>query len=242
MRRISCLSLAATSAVFALAASASADRSPAYASMSRSCSPGFVGALVGRRHTCLQRGIACRPRFNSAYHRYLFHCNAGYLVYWWTGLVRRPLHIPTIVAGAPCPSSEQNGTLGDHGNRDAPAAPAFGPGPAYPTLQSDGGRAVLHYSAWRGFEGWGGTKVLWTVPRYVGPYIVRGRQLDGSNQLKFDWGPSWTDKLHDALRLTGSLSVLNPAATFVQAPGCYAYQVDGRGFSYLIIFAALGAA
>jgi hypothetical protein len=117
-------------------------------------------------------------------------------------------------------------------------SPAFGPGPAYPTLASEGGGAVLHYLASWGYEGWDGTKLLWTVPKYVGPYIVRGRQLDGPGELRFDQGPNWSNKLHRELRLVGPYPRLNPAATFLRGPGCYAYQVDGRGFSYLIVFEA----
>jgi len=195
--------------------------------------------VIAGRHRCLQRGVACRARFNSAYHRYLFHCSGGYLVYWWAGLLRRPLQIPMLSAGSACPAAEQNGTLGDHGDLDLPTAPAFGPGPAYPTLASDGGRAVLWYRV--GFspdKGWEGTKVLWTVPRYNGPYIVRGRQLDGANELQFDQGPNWSNKLHAQLRLVGPYTRLNPAATYLGAPGCYAYQIDGHGFSYLIVFEA----
>lgn len=36
------------------------------------------------------------------------------------------------------------------------------------------------------------------------------------------------------LRLEGT----SPSLTRVRAPGCYAYQVDGRTFSYLVIFEA----
>jgi hypothetical protein len=116
--------------------------------------------------------------------------------------------------------------------------PAFGPGPAYPTLPSEDGHAALHYLLGWGYEGWDGTKVLWTVPTYTGPYIVRGRQLDGPGELRFDQGPEWSRKLHDELRLVGPYALLNPAATFLRSPGCYAYQVDGRGFSYVIVFEA----
>lgn len=240
MRRISCLWLAATSVagLLLLPTPAGAHRSV----QSARCGDRFVSAVIGGRHRCLQWQMACRSRWNADYHRYLFDCHNGFLVYWWRGLLRRSMRLPTLPPGAPCPASEQNGTLGEHGNVDARAAPAFGPGPAYPTLQSDGGRAALHYTEWGGFPGWGGSKVLWTVPRYTGPYTVRGRQLDGPNKLRFDWGPQWTHELHEALRLRGTLAVLNPAATFLQAPGCYAYQVDGRGFSYAIIFEAQAAA
>jgi len=232
MRRISCLCLAATSAalvVAGLAAGGTAARS--------GCTNDFVTARIAGRTFCLQRGMACRSRLNRGFHRYLFDCRHGYLVYWWRGLLARPLHIPTLAAGSPCPATEQNGTLGERGNVDVPDAPAFGPGPAYPGLASNRGQAELTYLAGWGPQGWDGTKLLWTVPKYVGPYLVRGRQLDGPGELAFDWAP-WTDMPRPDMRLTGPYGSLHPAATFLHAPGCYAYQVDGRGFSYLVVFEA----
>jgi hypothetical protein len=236
MRRISWLSLVAASAAALAYGSASALSGPA--SMSHRCGTGFVHAVVGGRHRCLQQGMICRSRLNAAYHRHLFHCERGYLGYWWGGLVRRPLRIPTLTAGVACPASTPEGTLGERGNVDTQTAPAFGPGPAYPTLSSEGGHAVLPYLTGWGYEGWDGTKLLWTVPGYRGPYIVRGRQLDGPSRLQFDQGPNWSNKLHNELRLVGPYPRLNPAATFLRGPGCYAYQVDGRGFSYVIVFEA----
>ena len=200
------------------------------------CASGAIQAVVAGRQHCLRWGLACRARLNPAYHHYLFTCSGGYLAYWWSGLIRRPLHIPTLAIGSACPATEADGTLGERGNLDATTAAAFGPGPAYPTLFSEGGHAALHYLPGWGYEGWGGAKILWTVPRYNGPYIVRGRQLDGPNEVRFDQGPNWSRKLHDELRLVGSYTRLNPAATYLHASGCYAYQVDGRSFSYLIVF------
>jgi hypothetical protein len=230
MRRISWL-LPAAASVAALALFAApaggADRSG-----SSRCGDQFVAATVGGRHRCLQWQMSCRSSWNADYHRYLFDCRNGYLVYWWRGLLRRPLRIPTLASGTPCPATEPTGSLGAYG------APAFGPGPAYPTLDLRDGHAALTYLVGWGLEGWDGNKVLWTVPRYRGPYIVRGRQLDGPGVLRFDQGPQWTDKLHNELRLVGPYADLNPAATFLRAPGCYAYQVDGRGFSYQIVFEA----
>jgi hypothetical protein len=72
----------------------------------------------------------------------------------------------------------------------------------------------------------------------TGPYIVRGRQIDGPGVLRFDQGPDWSRRLHSELRLVGPYALLNPAATFLRSPGCYAYQVEGRAFSYLIVFEA----
>jgi hypothetical protein len=215
MRRISWLLPVAASAA-ALAVTA-----PAGAHGTAACGDRFIPVVVGGKHRCLQWQMACRSRWNADYHRYLFDCHQGYLVYWWRGLLRRPLRIPTIAAGTPCPADSSNG-----------------PGPAYPTLSIENGRATLPYLVGWGYDGWDGTKLLWTVPHYRGPYIVRGRQLDGPGVLRFDQGPNWTNKLHPELRLVGPYADLNPAATFLQGPGCYAYQVDGRGFSYTIVFAA----
>jgi len=202
------------------------------------CGALSVHAVVAKRHRCLRDADSCRARLNATYHRYLFDCVRGYLDFWWDGLLRRPLHIPTLAPGSPCPASKARGTLGQRGSSDASTSPAFGPGPAYPTIGMEGGRAVLHYLIGWGYEGWDGTKLLWTVPRYYGPYIVRGRQLDGPNELRFDQGLAWTNRLNPELRFVGPQTDLHPAATFLRAPGCYAYQVDGRGFSYLIVFTA----
>jgi hypothetical protein len=202
------------------------------------CRGDSARVVIGGRARCLRVGQPCRGRLNVSYHRYAFHCAYGSLRFWWTGLLRRPLKVPTLAPGSPCPATAAGGTLGQRGNRDAPEVPAFGPGPAYPTLASASAGAELVYSPAGGLDGWGGTKMLWTVPRYYGPIVVRGRQLDGPNELRFDRGPTWTNRLHHELRLVGPYRELNPAATYLLSSGCYAYQVDGRGFSYLIVFNA----
>jgi hypothetical protein len=219
MRRISWLFPAAASVAALLILTA-----PAGARPHGGCTDRFVPAVIAGKPRCLQWQMACRSRWNADYHRYLFDCHQGYLVWWWRGLLQRPLHIPAIATGSPCPADSSTG-----------------PGPAYPTLGLEGGRATLRYLVGWGYDGWDGTKVLWTVPHYRGPYIVRGRQLDGPGMLRFDQGPNWSGKLHQELRLVGPYADLNPAATFLRGPGCYAYQVDGRGFSYTIVFQAFSS-
>jgi hypothetical protein len=89
------------------------------------------------------------------------------------------------------------------------------------------------------YIGWAGTKVLWAVPTYTGPVLVRGRQLDGLGRVGFDLGPGWTRAVLPEIRLTqGPTYGLRPAATFVQTEGCYAYQVDTLHSSYRIVFEA----
>jgi hypothetical protein len=146
--------------------------------------------------------------------------------------------------GSPCPATAPHGTIGQRGSWDMPAAPAFGPGPAFPSglLVVDGGRAALVLvwtpTAQDSYTGWWGTKVLWAIPRYYGAVLIRGGQLDGANALGFDLGPQWTRRVLPELRFTGPEPGVHPAATFVRAPGCYAYQVDTFRSSYLIVFDA----
>jgi hypothetical protein len=212
------------------------------ASASR-CSTYETRALIAGRVVCLGEAGICRPGFQSAYSRYGFRCGGGTLSITWRGLHRR-LRIPSIPAGAACPASTASGTLGAEGNTDATLAPAFGPGPAFPTLQADNGRAYLSLT-WspsdQPYAGWFGTKALWTVPRASGPVLVRGGQLDGMDPVGFDIGPSWTSHVLSEIRLVGPDTILHPAATFVRAPGCYAYQIDTARSSYLIVFEARSA-
>ena len=94
-------------------------------------------------------------------------------------------------------------------------------------------------------EGWGpvwsGTKRVWLLDtRYASRALVRGRQLDGPNEVRFVHGyPGFTaEKILNPvreLRIEGNDA---PSLTRVRAPGCYAYQVDGRTFSYLVVFEA----
>jgi hypothetical protein len=81
--------------------------------------------------------------------------------------------------------------------------------------------------------------VLWVAsPSYTGYALIRGHQIDGPNDLRFENG---SDPQHE-LRFDGSpLSDgwrHQPSYTRVLAPGCYAYQVDGIGLSTVIVFEA----
>jgi hypothetical protein len=153
--------------------------------------------------------------------------------------LERPLQIRSIPVGSPCPtaSTDPKGDL----HRIGFTGPAWGEGPAYPGgMSAEDGRPVLRYlnpiprdSLFYGSK-WFGNKVLWMVdPVYRGPILIRGRQLDGPNELRFDRGrlPPRTLRIR-----AGSRD--RPSFTRVRAPGCYAYQVDGIGFTFAIVFDA----
>jgi len=170
----------------------------------------------------------------------------------WRSLQLRPLHLPTLAPGTPCPASQ--------GHQVHPAfGLVLGDGPVYAGffggIHSDNVHGVVEYADAQTFAGgtsdWGGVKVLWIIkPPYRGPVLIRGGQLDGSSPMRFNGGLDqqgpWDFSSHGLLtqlRLMGnpgSVPWLNEGTyTLLQAPGCYAYQVDGLGFSYLIIFKAV---
>jgi len=154
-------------------------------------------------------------------------------------LEQRPLHIPTIEVGRFCPTTPVKRASADFGL-------AQGNGPAYATIGAEkiSPHAVFDYADAEHFgtdvqanRGWGGQKVLWFInPSYTGLILVRGRQLDGTHQVRFN-------QLDQQLLLDSSMGGTPwpnfPSYTRLQAPGCYAYQVDGSSFSYLIIFQAI---
>jgi hypothetical protein len=130
---------------------------------------------------------------------------------------------------------------------------AEGPGPVYPVIGDYAGPSgVLTFSyprpgdflAGSGFEG---QKVLWIgAPSYRGPILIRGGELGGHRPVKFDQG---TQVLFPELQFPpqshGDPSAAGwrqwPSGTDVQAPGCYAWQVDGTTFSYTVAFHAVQA-
>jgi hypothetical protein len=161
--------------------------------------------------------------------------------------LRRPLQIPRIAPGSPCPASEPNTTidLSPYG-----VGQGFGPGPAYPMLGPPiaGYRRaslVFDYPPSRGSplygRIWGGQKALWfLLPGYGDRVLIRGRQLDGPYRVRFGF---------DDLRLgRGALPadeerlvVANdrrdfPSTTRLRTGGCYGYQIDGPNYSRVIVF------
>jgi hypothetical protein len=149
-----------------------------------------------------------------------------------------PLHLPALAAGDRCPISQPH-----------QLSPAFGPGlgtgPAYPVGIANG---VLRFeyppsptNTMFGDSDWGGQKVLWVVdPSYHGAVLIRGGRLDGTESVRFGSGRTPAQQLRLAAEpgnTTGGW--LNyPSYTRLRAAGCYAYQIDGRSFSNVIVFRA----
>ena len=201
------------------------------------CSKWFVSARMGGKRVCLGEGRPCDTALRAQYARYGFACPTGFLKITWAYLRKRPLHVPQISPGDPCPLTTETGHVGRF--------PGLGRGPAYPL----GTNNVVDVSIpppedW-GAE-WTGTKRVWLLDtHYRGRVLVRGRQLDGGSEVRFVYGrPAFTEENVrnpvPELRLEGFSDY--PSLTRVRGPGCFAYQVDGRTFSYLVVFEARAAA
>ena len=162
-------------------------------------------------------------------------------------LRQRALHLPTMPADGTCPVTKV---------REIPQAGGFsgpfqviGEGPF--RMNSDG-HVSFQYPPGpdTGYEGtgWGGQKVIWSIDEsYDGAVLLRGHQLDGDHQLRFDryqgaLGQDAGVTAHEELAypaLPGAgVARTPPSGIRLQAPGCYAIQADGTSFSTIIVFEA----
>lgn len=153
----------------------------------------------------------------------------------WAALRQRPLAVPTLAPGSPCPRTE--------GTRVSRAfSLAIGGGPAYATgLGPDGAYGYLQSGD--DFPGYVYQSVLADASAQ-GPLLVRGRQLDGPGTLAFASNPSQRlpeltlgpggEQAHTVSSAPGWRQW--PVYTIAPTPGCYAYQLDGTSFSETIVF------
>lgn len=88
---------------------------------------------------------------------------------------------------------------------------------------------------------WWSIKTAWFArPRYGDPFLIRGDRLDGPGVVRFGVGPSAPMIAVRGGTLNGNNGFRSvPGATYVKRGGCYSWQVDGRGFSYRIVFKAV---
>jgi hypothetical protein len=94
----------------------------------------------------------------------------------------------------------------------------------------------------RTFHGWWYSKVVWIEPvAYRGWVLVRGIGVDQS-RMGFLLGgrqrPETALTLHYSPPPNGQSNLAWGTAALIPHGGCYAYQIDGRAFSYSIIVRA----
>lgn len=179
-------------------------------------------------------------------------------------LASRPLELPRHLASGdeclldvgviPIPGVSGEGGLGPLAAREARVLPVLRKGPVYavvggiPRLM---GLRPTRGNRWPTYE-----ETLWiSKPRYRGPVLVRGGRLDRRSRIRFGSGPQPGLEL----RLPAGEWDAPATARFSQRPvrlpegwrvavrptqvkakvgtnGCFAFQVDGEGFSYVLPF------
>lgn len=152
-----------------------------------------------------------------------------------------PLKLPRPEPGQSCPLSKLSQVGPNLGM-------AMGSGPVY-VFNGEIVRSDPQHS----------NKVAWAAdPRYSGPIRIRGGRIDGGGQLLLDsFDNGWQGapvKTVDGFKLAPELDLLEshstfpavpsgwrmwPSGAYVATPGCYAWQVDGIGFTELITFHSL---
>ncbi len=150
----------------------------------------------------------------------------------WAELRQRSLKLPTLQPATSCPATPGKSISPDFG-------PDLGNGPVYPVGLGNEGVAIYDKQQ-IAVGGWFSVKVLWIGdPTYKSPALVRGHQIDGPGELGFERG---SDPLRELrLHTNGGVAPRSgwhnwPSETRLRGPGCYAYQVDGAGFSEVIVF------
>jgi hypothetical protein len=154
--------------------------------------------------------------------------------------LRRPLLLPVVKPGQPCPVSHgrefSNSQFGGF---------AVGKGPVQPLVA---GRhavswAVIRLTPFFNYgKGWYAVKTLWFgQPGYQGPLLIRGRRLDGTGRVVMGEGPSVIDpQIPPGLTVNGTGGWREwPGGTWLRKPGCYGWQVDGENFTTVIVFRAV---
>jgi hypothetical protein len=195
------------------------------------CGTWAVPARIAGKAVCLRDERRCNTRLGAQYRRYGFDCLYGRLATRWAFLRSRPLTDRRIAPGEPCPVTTETGRVGQY--------EGLGSGPAYPI-----GTGTVITMRMPPPEGWGpdwsGTKRVWLLDsRFAGRALIRGLQLDGPNEVRFVLGVGGftPEKLLNPVREQRIVGT-SPSLTRLRAPGCYAYQVDTRPRSYLVIFEA----
>jgi hypothetical protein len=102
----------------------------------------------------------------------------------WAKL-HRPLHLPRLAPGAPCPVSPVDRRI-DWTRANIFGGSGIGRGPVYPGLGGSGGQLYVRPDDQFGGP-WADGKVFWYVrPSYRGRVLIRGRRLDGPQRLGFN--------------------------------------------------------
>lgn len=161
-----------------------------------------------------------------------------------TSLLARPLHFPSLQPGESCPA-----TAGATVSNSFFGGVALGSGPVRVLIVNRGdliqGRAVLGFAT--DTPGWFALQTLWfAIPGYNGPFVVRAKRLGSNGPIEVQPGRTGQEPGSGPLVVPAGPTLNTdsgfrtiPGSTWVTSAGCYAWQVDGRNFSEVIVVDAL---
>jgi hypothetical protein len=148
----------------------------------------------------------------------------------------RPLSLPSLPSGAPCPVTTDSSTP------SSALGTMWGTGTARPVLGSQP-RIAIAPPANFGSQSWGGNNVVGALSAdSTATALVRGHQLDGAAVARFDDGAiPPQDKILDPkgkTPLDGGWYDF-PGYVRMQEPGCYGFQIDrGDAASVILVLEA----
>jgi hypothetical protein len=154
-------------------------------------------------------------------------------------LLARRLHFPSLVPRGRCPVS--SGSTFDNAYFNGVA---LGNGPVRVLLADRGnishGRVDLGESK---APGWSALQTLWfAMPGYDGPFVVRAARLGTRGPIEVQPNSTSLGPGRGPLMIAAGPTLNTqagyrtvPGSTWIRSPGCYAWQVDGQGFSEVIV-------
>jgi len=148
----------------------------------------------------------------------------------WNDLAAKPLQLSAITPGSECPITPTRELASGTGT-------LAGSGPVYAVGN------VIAYGA-RTIDGIFPAKVLWVAaPDYPGPALIRGRRLDGPGGVFFSNSRKVTElrfELDTRVRAGKSDEGWRylPSTVNIEGPGCYGLQIDGPGWTSVIVMRA----
>jgi hypothetical protein len=150
--------------------------------------------------------------------------------------LKHRMHFPVLRPGQRCPASR-----GTPFNTSQFGGIALGTGPVR-VIAGSNRRGIADLINHTSTPPWLALKTLWfSLPAYQGPFIIRATRLGrpgpvalgesaGMMPLVIPPGPTLNN-------FFGYRTV--PGGLWVRSPGCYAWQVDGLGFSEIIVVRAV---
>ena len=146
------------------------------------------------------------------------------------------LHFPVLRPGHRCPASR-----GTRFNTSQFGGVALGTGPVR-VLAGSTRRGIADLINPTSAPPWLALKTLWfSLPAYQGPFIIRATRLGRPGPVALGEGPAMVPLVIPPGPTLSSFFGYRtvPGGLWVKSPGCYAWQVDGLGFSEIIVVRAV---